>query len=110
MQSVQVVPFLPNGSNTVTISATSASSSTAITAPGSPLNPEQPGTVRVYNKGTDLVFINFSKGAGSAAVASDMPVPSGNTEIFWVPNGADHINVICASTTATVYATPGWGT
>ena len=108
METVQVTPFLPNGSNTVSVSATASSSSTALTAPISPLNPEQPGTVRVYNKGADLAFFNFTKGTGTATTA-DVPIPSGNTEVFWCPAGMDHVNVICASATAVVYFTPGQG-
>ncbi len=109
---IQLVPFFSNGSNGLIISATASSSSTAMVAPSAPLDPVFPTSVRIYNKGTDLIFFNTSKGPGSASATSpntDKAVPEGNTEIFSVPDDHDHINIICASSTATVYVMPGWG-
>lgn len=108
METVQVTPFLPIGSNTITVSATGTSSSTAITAPTNPQNPEQPGTCRIYNAGPGLAFVKFGTGTVVAAIASDMPIPAGNTEVFWVPAYTTSVGVISAST-STVYLTPGQG-
>jgi hypothetical protein len=107
METVQVTPFLKIAA-TVAVSANASSQATALTAPANPKNPEQPGTVRVYNAGADLVFFNFSIGTGTATTA-DIPIPSGNTEVFWCPAGCTHVNVIASSATATVYFTPGQG-
>jgi hypothetical protein len=39
-----------------------------------------------------------------------VPVPAGNTEVFWVPAGMTHIiSIVGAAGTATLYATPGQG-
>jgi hypothetical protein len=107
MQQVQVIPFLQVGA-TIAVSVTASSSSTAITPPNSPKNPALPGTVRVVNAGADLVFVSFSV-ASVAATSADLPVPSGNTEVFWTPAGIAYANVIAASASATVYFTPGQG-
>jgi hypothetical protein len=112
MQTVQVTPFLPIGSLTVTVSCTQTNTSQAVTFPNSS-NPEQPNTLRVVNTGPNTVWILAGVGAtvaSASASVGDLPVPAGNTEVFWVPKGADHIGLICATgQTATVFLTPGQG-
>ncbi len=107
MQQVQIIPFLQVGA-TISVSANASSTSTAITAPNSPKNPALPGTVRVVNRGADLVYVSFSV-ASIAATSADLPIPSGNTEVFWAPAGTAFVNVIASSASATVLFTPGQG-
>jgi hypothetical protein len=110
MNPTDVRPFLATG-NTLTIAATGASAATALGAPRAG-NPEMPMTCRVVNTGTGTAFIKFGLSTDTAAVSGDtaIPVPSGNTEVFWVPAGSTHIiTIVGAAGTATLYATPGQG-
>lgn len=63
--------------------------------------------VRVTNGGTDTVFVKTGK-APVTAGKSDTPLLP-NTSILLLKGNDDGIAVIAASSTATVYATPGYG-
>lgn len=95
------IPFTPQYASTVTLSATSANTQGTFTLPAS--------VVRVYNAGTNKVFIRFGSGA-QTATTTDMPVAPSTVEVF-SKNPTDlGIAAICAATeTATVYFTPGEG-
>lgn len=111
MNPTDVRPFVATG-NTVTVAATAASAATALLPVPRAGNPEMPMTCRVVNAGAGLTFIKFGLVGDTAAVTGDtaLPVPSGNTEVFWVPAGATHIiTIVAAAGTATLYATPGQG-
>lgn len=98
--------FDPMPASTITISVTNSSSATAIPIPST-----SPGslTVRVYNAGAQTVFIKFGLGGAiTASSTADMPIPNGNTETFSI-GASDHIAAITASSTATLYVTPGRG-
>ena len=110
MNPTDVRPFVATG-NTLTVAATGASAATALGAPRAG-NPEMPATCRVVNGGTGLAFIKFGLVGDVAALTGDtaVPVPAGNTEVFWVPAGSTHIlTIVAAAGTATVYATLGQG-
>jgi hypothetical protein len=106
-----VRPFIQTG-NTVSLAATGVSISTAISAPRS-LVPQLPGTMRVYNAGSGLVWI--AQGSGSATAnstipTSSLPIPVGNTEVFQLLPDTTFVAAVCTSSlTAVVYFTPGQG-
>lgn len=65
--------------------------------------------VRLYNAGPNTAFIRRGSGGGlTAVVDTDFPLPAGAIEIVSKGND-DTIAAICASGTATVYATPTEG-
>jgi hypothetical protein len=107
-----VRPFVATG-NTLTIAATGSSAATALAAGVNRAgNPEMPMTCRIVNGGTGLAFVKFGISTDTAALTNDIsvPVPAGNTEVFWVPAGSTHIiSIVAAAGTATLYATPGQG-
>ena len=109
MRPTDIRPFVKTG-NTVSISATAASGNVAISQ-ANPKNSELPGTMRVYNAGPNLVWIE--QGASSALTASattSIPVAAGNTETFEMQTDTTYVAAICApAQTATVYFTPGQG-
>lgn len=95
-------PFRASGP-TVTLSAAAASVAgtwNSHVAANSPV-------VRVTNGGTDTVFIKTGK-APVTAGKSDIPLLP-NQSMFLLKGGDDGIAAIAASSTATVYATPGYG-
>jgi len=111
MNPTDVRPFVATG-NTVTVAATGTSAATALLPLPRSGNSEMPATCRVVNGGSGLAFIKFGISTDTAALTNDtsIPVPSGNTEVFWVPAGATHIvTIVAAAGTATLYATPGQG-
>ena len=104
-----MMSFHPNFGQTKSISATSTSGNVAFGA-GLPQGEFQ---VRIYNAGTDLVYVRFGSDSTAVATSADLPVPSGAVEVISLAN-VDRSQVryaaaICASTTATVYFTPGHG-
>ncbi len=93
-------PFSVSG-NTVNLSATDSSSRVELTAQGDK-------TVRVYNSGTETVFINFGDSAVTAATASGLPVPGGVVEAF-AAGDVTHAAGITSTGSSTVYFTSGRG-
>ena len=111
MNPTDIRPFAATG-NTITVAATGASAATALVSVPRAGNPEMPMTCRVVNGGAGVAFIKFGISTDTAALVGDtsVPVPSGNTEVFWVPAGSTHIiTIVAAAGTATLYATPGQG-
>jgi len=110
MNPTDVRPFVATG-NTVTVAATGSSAATSLGTVRAG-NPEMPATCRVVNGGTGLAFVKFGSSTDVAAITNDtsVPVPAGNTEVFWVPAGTTHIiSIVGAAGTATLYATLGQG-
>lgn len=102
--------FHPVFGQTKSLSAT-ASSGNVRMADGLPQGTFQ---MRIYNAGTDLVFVRFgATSALAAATIADHPVPSGAVEVITLNNDdrnqIQYAAAICASSTATVYFTPGHG-
>jgi len=111
MNPTDVRPFVATG-NTVTVAATGSSAATLLVSGPRAGNPEMPATCRVVNGGTGLAFVKFGSSTDVAAITNDtsVPVPAGNTEVFWVPAGTTHIiSIVGAAGTATLYATLGQG-
>jgi len=65
--------------------------------------------VRILNNGANLVFINFSVGAGTAVATTDMPILPNSVEVFQIPATVTHINAIALATGNTLYWTVGDG-
>jgi hypothetical protein len=84
---------------TVTLSATTTSSNIAIDSGGG-------DKVRVVNTGLVPVFIDFGMTAPTATIANSVAVGAGESvELF--KGSALFVGCITASSTATVYVTPG---
>lgn len=105
-------PF-QNGGNTFAIAATTSSSTAVQIADMFALN-STAYSVRIYNAGPNDVFINLANPAAAAVVPtpgspqSSYPLPVGAVEVCSA--GPDtFITTICATGTATVYCTPGFG-
>ncbi len=75
-----------------------------------PANTVHGYSVRVYNSGTDTLFINFgTSSAVVAALATSMPIPGSTVETFTLDNNITHVAGISAAGTPTVYFTSGGG-
>lgn len=64
--------------------------------------------MKIYNSGAVTVFISQSASAATAA-STDTPIAPGNTEVLQMLGDTAFIGCITASSTATVYVTPGQG-
>lgn len=62
--------------------------------------------LRVCNVGTQVVFINFNA-AGS--LATGIPIPAGQTEVFTIPNDVTSVGTIANATGSNLYTTVGEG-
>ncbi len=109
---MQVNPFYPVGS-TVNLTATTSTGRVALTA-----YDLVTGSVRIYNSGTQDVFVEFGSSTVNAALATSMPIKAGNTETFAlgetvrspsIVTAPTHVAVITASATSAVYLTSGTG-
>lgn len=100
-------PFFPTGA-TVSIAATTTTGNVAIT-PATSKNPELAGTLRVVNAGTTVMFFKQGVGGSLAATAADVPIAPGATETFQLQADTDHVAALTASSTGTIYFTPGQG-
>lgn len=94
--------FQPNGS-TVNLSVTTSSASVALTGSGTGAN------VRVYNAGSDTIFLAFGTSGVTAATTTGIPIPSGAIEMYTLPPTFTHAAAITASGSATAYFTTGQG-
>lgn len=90
--------FVPVQLGTVTVSVTSVSAATPILSASRHM--------RIYNSGPSTVFVEY--GNTPATVANSMPIPAGQTELFSFGRSG-FLSMITASSTATVYVTPGEG-
>jgi hypothetical protein len=97
-------PFTALGA-TVSLAVDGTTDRVALTAIG-----DQGGMeVRLYNAGTETVFVNFGISTVEATTAAGMPVPSGAIEVHTVGPAVTHVAALTASGTATLYATSGRG-
>lgn len=68
------------------------------------------GSVRVYNNGTVLMWVEFGSSSGVTAVqGTSIPIPAGAVETLEVPSGTTHAGARTDSGTGTVHFTPGEG-
>jgi hypothetical protein len=63
--------------------------------------------VRIVNSGSVVVFVRTGKGAQTATVTDTAVAPNATLVLF--KSNDDGIAAICATGTAAVYATPGYG-
>jgi len=89
------------GGATVTLSGTTTSSNAAISAGLSN------SIVAVRNSGAVTVFVKFGNDNTVAATTSDTAISAGETVYLAKGQEQDYVAVRTASSTATVYATPG---
>ncbi len=114
---MNVQPFTPTLGKAKTISATSTSSSVTLDALDVSSTPTQPGSgpsggksvIRVTNAGPNAARIRWGVGA-QTAIATDMLVLAGNTEVFSKAGDVDTVAAICAAAqTASIDITCGEG-
>lgn len=67
--------------------------------------------MRVCNIGSQTIFVvvNDANSTKTATVATSMPIPAGNTEVFTAGNGSVSLSVIAAGVGSTLYVTQGEG-
>lgn len=88
--------------NTVNIAGTTSTANVALGAVGK--------TIRVKNlDATNAAFINFGDSTITATTAAGIPIGPGEVAGFTRGPGVTHAAAITASSTATVYFTPGEG-
>jgi hypothetical protein len=95
--------FTPTGT-TKNLAVTASTGRVAL-----PVFANQSRSVRVFNSGSVVVFIEFGTVATDAAVATSMPIGPGATEWFEIGGAVTYVAGITASGTATVYFTEGMG-
>jgi hypothetical protein len=97
-------PFYPADEATVNIDVSSASQNVLVSN-----NPES-RQVRVYNDGSQTVWIKFSTSSTAAAtLANSVPVGPGVVEVYSVQYGPIYAAAIAAGSTGKVYFTKGIG-
>jgi len=99
-------PFAPILASTVNIDVSSSSARVAITG--------TTDEVRVMNNGTATAWIEFGNDTVTAAVATEMPVGPGVTEIINIGktnanSGALYVAAIAAGSTGKIHFTRGSG-
>lgn len=104
-------PFKPTiVANTVNIAFVAASASANVALP---TTTPQGATLRVFNNSPVVMFIDFDTSVSAAATtAVSYPVLPNTIEIIRIPDGKTYTYVAAipaASTTGTVYFTPGSG-
>ena len=93
--------FAPRDGATVAISASTTSADEAITS----------GTyqLRIVNPTAVVAFVKTGEGSALTATSADFPVAGGESVIIRKPSNHNIVAVILASSTGTVYVTPGEG-
>ncbi len=92
--------FKPTG-NTVNIAATTSTANVQI------VSSNKPRQIAVFNSHTAIVYINFG-GASVTATSSNMPIPA-NGWIIIDAGQAEYVAALAASSSGTIYFTPGVG-
>jgi formylmethanofuran dehydrogenase subunit D len=95
-------PFTPANGASVTVSASTTSADEAIT------KLSNGGQILVTNGGSVVVFVRWGVGA-QTATAADVAIPGGQWRLFTVEPGTNMVAALTASSTASVYFTPGHG-
>ena len=101
--------FRPVPATTVNLSASNVSSRVEFLPTATINATDNLLTVRVYNSGTVVVFINFGGSSVTATTTTSMPMPPGWSEPFRVHPSETYCAGITASGTSTVYFTVGEG-
>jgi hypothetical protein len=66
-------------------------------------------TVRIFNSGTNIVFINFGPSTAIATLANSMPMLPNSVETFYFHNDWTLVAAIAGATGNTLYITAGEG-
>jgi hypothetical protein len=101
MQNVNQPAFKPAPAGTVNIAAGTSTGNVQVQTGGEARH------VRVFNSGAVIVFVEFGQSGVTASTSTSAPVAPGSVEIFSSPY--PYAAAITASSTATVYFTPGEG-
>lgn len=64
-------------------------------------------TVRLFNSGTNVIFVNFGGANVTATLTNSMPILPNSVETFYFHNDWTTIATISAATGNTLYATMG---
>jgi hypothetical protein len=105
---VYIRPFNPKplqGVNTLNLAVTGTTGTIALGA----FKNQGRQSIRIVNSGTQVVFLNFSVGTGTATTTTDMPMLPNTSEVFWLGEKTTNINAIAAATGSTLYVTIGEG-
>ena len=103
---LDVEPFFPYPSGTVSIAASSSNATAVLTTASLPTNI----SCRVHNNSTaTTIFVEFSgTSTVTASTTTSIPYPPGAIEVLTV-NQAQYVAAITASGTGTIYFTLGYG-
>ena len=66
-------------------------------------------SVRVFNNCTEVVYITFSNGSGTAVLGASLPIGIGVTEVFGVPPDITNVNAIGTGATGNIFFSVGKG-
>jgi hypothetical protein len=64
-------------------------------------------TVRLFNSGTNVVFVNFGPSTVTATLTNSFPMLPNSVETFYFHNDWTHVAAIAGGTGNTLYATMG---
>lgn len=64
-------------------------------------------TVRIFNSGTNVIFINFGPSTVIATLTNSMPILPNSVETFYFHNDWTHVAAISGATGNTLYVTTG---
>ena len=96
-------PFAPVGQATINFTATTSSANTTITS-----NNQFAGTYRIYNSGSNDVFLEFGGPQNTATTTASMPLKAGTAERF-ANNKQTHVAAITLTSSSQIWITPGEG-
>lgn len=65
--------------------------------------------VRLFNSGSNTIFVKFTSGTGDATTTTSMPLAAGAIEVFTVTQDITTISHISGAAGNTLYATLGEG-
>lgn len=106
MGTSTLAPFEPRSNATINIAAGPVSVPVRFNDtsafPGVPC-------VRVWNSGSEIVFVEFGGEDVIATEESSMPIPPGLDPVIFRPGGSSWIAAITHANSSVVYVTPGFG-
>lgn len=101
MSQLYIRPFGPVG-NTVNLAVTGTTGSIAVTRGGFGTQ-----SIRVFNTGTQTVFIKIGDSSVTAVLTTSMPIFAGSVETFLIKADQTHVAAIAAGAGSTIYITTG---
>jgi hypothetical protein len=107
--SIESQVFQPHEGGVGSVSITVLASSASVAVPKVAAHE----TVRLFNSGTNVVFVRLTNAAGATAVVTDMAMAPNSVEVFkvpaWLTGGSLYVAAIAAAIGNTLYVTPGDG-